>query len=199
MKVNEIFKSLQGEGLYTGYPVLFIRLSGCNRNCSWCDTKYHVAGEEHTINSIVKKIKDSNVVFVVWTGGEPALQQEDIYKVINKTPDVEHHLESNGDILMNYKMFTHINISPKTLSTAKNIKTIYDMLENRESFDIKVVTDLKYNKDLIPYATMLMPLTTDYGFKDLQVYKDVWQYCVKHNYILCSRLHAIIWKSVKKK
>ena len=73
MKVNEIFYSLQGEGYYTGTPAVFIRLSGCNLRCPFCDTQHHV-GHDMTESEIVQAAARYPARHVVITGGEPALQ-----------------------------------------------------------------------------------------------------------------------------
>ena len=58
MKITEIFQSIQGEGKYTGYPMTFIRTSGCTRKCSFCDTPYHTEGKELRRGEIIKKIRE---------------------------------------------------------------------------------------------------------------------------------------------
>ncbi|MBT6340644.1 MAG: radical SAM protein [Desulfobacula sp.] len=75
LDICEIFYSLQGESTFTGLPCVFIRLSGCNLNCSWCDT--HYAREESrvmTFDQIFKKLKSYPCHLVEITGGEPLLQ-----------------------------------------------------------------------------------------------------------------------------
>jgi 7-carboxy-7-deazaguanine synthase len=190
MKINNIFKSIQGEGKYVGTPMLFIRLSGCNRNCSWCDTKYHKKGIHMSTKEIVRKIKKSKVKIIVWTGGEPLLQEEEIVKVIFKTNTLQHHLETNGDLIARPTIFTdllfdYICISPKNEEAAQ-----VDLMCN---YDIKVVTDLKLNKNLIKYASILMPLTTYNKKKDLEIKKKVWDYCIKNNIKYSPRIQVDIW------
>ncbi|MBP3227234.1 MAG: radical SAM protein [Bacteroidaceae bacterium] len=73
MKVNEIFHSLQGEGRWTGTPSVFIRLSGCNLRCPFCDTD-HQDGQELTEDEIATRAAAFPSRHVVVTGGEPALQ-----------------------------------------------------------------------------------------------------------------------------
>ena len=72
-RVNEIFYSLQGEGYYTGTPAVFLRFSGCNRRCSFCDTD-HFAGTDMTAAQIVAAVAAFPSRHLVITGGEPALQ-----------------------------------------------------------------------------------------------------------------------------
>lgn len=73
MRVNEIFYSIQGEGAHTGQAVIFIRLSGCNLKCDFCDTK-HQAYKELTEDEICAKIAIYGANTVIITGGEPTLQ-----------------------------------------------------------------------------------------------------------------------------
>lgn len=73
MRVNEIFYSLQGEGHYTGVPAVFLRLSGCNERCPFCDTQ-HQSFTEMSEEDIVKEVSKYNARHIVITGGEPTLQ-----------------------------------------------------------------------------------------------------------------------------
>lgn len=71
-RVNEIFYSLQGEGFHAGTPAIFVRLSGCNLRCPFCDTD-HASGAEMTDEEIVAEVSQYPAVLVVLTGGEPSL------------------------------------------------------------------------------------------------------------------------------
>lgn len=73
MKINEIFYSLQGEGHFTGTPAIFLRVSGCNLKCSFCDTSHH-AFVEMSPAQIIEEIKRYPAKHIVITGGEPSLQ-----------------------------------------------------------------------------------------------------------------------------
>lgn len=71
-KINEIFYSLQGEGYHTGTPAVFVRFSGCNLKCSFCDTQ-HETGRSMTDGEIVEEVKKYPTRMVILTGGEPGL------------------------------------------------------------------------------------------------------------------------------
>ncbi len=76
LKIAEIFYSLQGEGALTGVPSVFVRVSGCNLRCTWCDTPYtswEPEGVAMTIEQIVDAVKETPARHVVLTGGEPML------------------------------------------------------------------------------------------------------------------------------
>ena len=76
MRIAEIFHSIQGEGLLAGVPSIFIRTSGCNLRCDWCDTPYaswKPEGPEMSVKEILEKISAWNCDHVVLTGGEPMI------------------------------------------------------------------------------------------------------------------------------
>jgi 7-carboxy-7-deazaguanine synthase len=79
LKVSEIFHSIQGEGLLAGVPSVFVRLSGCNLRCTWCDTPYtswQPEGAETTLENIVERVRGYSCGHVVVTGGEPMIFNE---------------------------------------------------------------------------------------------------------------------------
>lgn len=77
MKINEIFTSIQGETSFAGLPFTFVRLTGCNLRCTYCDTRYaYHEGTEWSIDQIVSEIQQRDVPRIVITGGEPLLQNE---------------------------------------------------------------------------------------------------------------------------
>ena len=76
LKINEIFKSIQGESTYTGLPCIFIRLTYCNLRCTYCDTEYAFHdGQDMSIKQILEYIEPMGVKLVEITGGEPMLQK----------------------------------------------------------------------------------------------------------------------------
>ena len=78
------FLTIQGEGNYVGVPVVFVRFSGCNLNCPGCDTKYHKDGFDYTTEQVIADILELNPLTkgVVFTGGEPLLNQDAIIEII---------------------------------------------------------------------------------------------------------------------
>ena len=77
LKINEIYKSIQGESSFTGLPCVFVRLTGCHLRCTWCDTAYaFYEGREMSILEIVQEVKSLGISLVELTGGEPLLQAE---------------------------------------------------------------------------------------------------------------------------
>jgi len=77
MKINEMFYSIQGESTYQGFPCFFIRTTGCNLRCSYCDTAYaYNDGYEISPDDVLDEIGKHNPRIIEITGGEPLLQQE---------------------------------------------------------------------------------------------------------------------------
>jgi 7-carboxy-7-deazaguanine synthase len=98
LKINEIYASIQGESSYTGLPCVFIRLTGCNLRCSWCDTAYaFYEGNNLTLKDAVLRVENFSLPLVEITGGEP-LMQEDVYPLMNTLLDKGYRvmLETGG-------------------------------------------------------------------------------------------------------
>jgi 7-carboxy-7-deazaguanine synthase len=90
MKVNEIFYSIQGESSFAGRPCAFIRLTGCNLRCSYCDTEYAFhEGKEMSISEILLQIREHPTKLVLVTGGEPMLQKS-VYELFQALLDEEY-------------------------------------------------------------------------------------------------------------
>ena len=98
MKINEIFKSIQGETSYAGLPCAFIRITGCNLRCSYCDTTYaYEDGKEMSLSTILECIAGFNTKIVCVTGGEPLSNKDTpllIKDLLNKNYTVL--VETNG-------------------------------------------------------------------------------------------------------
>lgn len=98
MMVNEIFLSIQGESLSAGYPTIFVRFTGCNLRCTYCDTAYaYCEGKEMSPEEIYGEIKKLRYRRVCLTGGEPLLQN-DLGKLLNLLADYIATIETNGSV-----------------------------------------------------------------------------------------------------
>ncbi len=100
MQITEIFFSIQGEGIHAGLPTVFIRATGCNLRCTYCDTTYaYENGKEMSIDQIISKIEKYQCINICITGGEPLLQN-DTLRLIRKLQEKKYQisLETNGSI-----------------------------------------------------------------------------------------------------
>ena len=100
LKVNEIFRSLQGEGARAGLPCTLVRLAGCNLRCRWCDTAYAWdEGENMTLAQVLHKVSDLGCMRVELTGGEPLLQEASLTLLSELCRrGYETLLETNGSL-----------------------------------------------------------------------------------------------------
>jgi 7-carboxy-7-deazaguanine synthase len=94
VKISEIFYSVQGEGVLAGVPSVFVRTSGCNLRCTWCDTPYtswQPEGEERSIESIAEEVDRYGAAHVVITGGEPMIAPriEDLTRQLSQHITIE--------------------------------------------------------------------------------------------------------------
>jgi 7-carboxy-7-deazaguanine synthase len=203
MKINEIFYSLQGEGKWTGLPNIFIRTSGCNLRCSFCDTKYaYKDGKEISINKILKQIGKYNCKYICITGGEPLLQNEtvDLIDALLKRK-YKICLETNGTISvkkLSNKKSLMISLDIKCPSSNMHDKTYlknisYLRTDDQLKFIIKDKNDFNYAKKIInmykPDCTVFFqPVwgTNPRNLADWIVYD-------KLNVKLGLQLHKIIW------
>jgi len=100
MLVNEVFLSIQGEGRTMGLPTVFVRLSGCNLECKWCDTRYaSEGGVELSVEEVVSSVKCFKVRHVCLTGGEPLCHPESPLLISRLLEEGKHvTLETNGSL-----------------------------------------------------------------------------------------------------
>lgn len=113
--INEHFYSLQGEGIYSGCAAYFIRLSGCNVHCEWCDSPKSwrmKSGVMMSVAEIVELVKNSGTSIAVVTGGEPMLQDLTLLCSEIKALGVRLHLETSGSEPFTGE-FDWITLSPK--------------------------------------------------------------------------------------
>jgi 7-carboxy-7-deazaguanine synthase len=203
MKINEIFYSIQGEGKWSGLPNIFIRTTGCNLRCSFCDTKYaYDDGKEMKIDEIIKEISKYPCKYVCVTGGEP-LFQNDMPNLLDSLLKRKYWicLETNGSI---------------------NIENIVDKKSLMISLDIKCPSSNMHEKMYLENLSVLKKddqlkfvigdkVDYDYAKKIIQKYKPictvffqpVWETNAKQlaewilndelNVKLGLQIHKIIW------
>jgi 7-carboxy-7-deazaguanine synthase len=143
--IYEIFESVQGEGIWTGIPATFVRLSGCNLRCHWCDTKENWSGkaDQMTTEEILSKIKLEHVIV---TGGEPLLYDlTDLFELLCKKGK-KVHIETNGTQAWKetYPSNIWITVSPKQQSGYK----IHPSLLTRVG-EYKYVIDEEFNPNIL--------------------------------------------------
>lgn len=145
-KINEIFYSLQGEGHHEGYPCVFVRFSGCNLNCSFCDTQ-HNEGTYMDDDAIIRAINLYSAEWIVLTGGEPSLWiDEDFIHLLKRATGKKIAIETNGTRPVP-SAIDWVTVSPKGgFKGAENAE-----IKVQRADEIKVV-DL--GQDLDPYFSL---------------------------------------------
>lgn len=130
--MSEIFYSVQGEGRFIGRPAAFLRLSGCNLRCPWCDSKYTWS---ESIDIPVTNVKNiiGNFNHLVITGGEPLLQWKEVNELLSLLGPGLVEIETNGTINPEPQPQRHIfwNVSPK-LSNSGNVKPLSEYFLDAE-------------------------------------------------------------------
>ena len=111
MRVNEIFYSLQGEGYRAGSASIFIRLSGCDLSCSYCDTEFE-SGKDMSQEEVLEKISAWPCKYIVWTGGEPMLQLTGDIAHGFSAAGYKQAIETNGMHPVPFHV-DHLTVSPK--------------------------------------------------------------------------------------
>ncbi len=205
MKINEIFYSLQGEGTQIGLPTVFIRTSGCNLRCDWCDTKYAWdGGEEYTTQEILAEISNHPVKRVCITGGEPLIQ-DDLLDLIDKlVQSYEISIETNGslDIGPISKREVHISMDYKTPSSGmceKMRDENIDLLKNTDVLKFVIADEDDYGfaketiKKLDPSSEIVFQPVHGIDLKDLAE----WVIEDGIDVRVLPQLHKLIWGDKK--
>jgi 7-carboxy-7-deazaguanine synthase len=102
MQITEIYRSIQGESTYAGLPCVFVRLTGCNLRCSWCDSEYTFTGGQcRTVEEVVEEVEQLSPGggLVEITGGEPMLQEREMVPLMQRLVDKGYTLllETSGE------------------------------------------------------------------------------------------------------
>ena len=102
MQITEIYRSIQGESTYAGLPCVFVRLTGCNLRCSWCDSEYtFTGGRRRTVEEVMEEVERLSPAggLVEITGGEPMLQEREVVPLMERLLDTGFVvlLETSGE------------------------------------------------------------------------------------------------------
>jgi len=231
MKVSESFYSIQGEGISQGVPAYFIRLQGCNLHCVWCDTlDIWKTGNEIHFEQLKDRMKQSgqleNILHgkthLVWTGGEPTLQEQsikgflDYLKNAYPSSKVFSELETNGTILVGVDFFgryiQQVNCSPKLSNSGMNaqrrinVKALRRIMQYEGSwfkFVVSTEDDLRgmENDYIIPLnipkeRVILMPKADN--LEDLaEKTRFCFELTKKYGYRTITRGHILAWNKKK--
>jgi len=205
LKVNEIFYSIQGESTSVGLPCVFVRLTGCNLRCTYCDTEYAFHnGTNKTIDQIVEHVSSYNCSLVEITGGEPLIQKDSL-KLMSElcNNDFEVLLETDGSmpidnvdrrvkIIMDLKCpssgmekknhYSNINILKPTdevkfvIGTNEDYEWSKNILDKYQLFEkAQILFSPVFNK--LNYETMVNWILKD-NLKvrfQLQIHKFIWK------------------------
>jgi len=210
MKINEIFLSIQGEGIQSGLPTFFIRTTGCNLRCSYCDTKYaYNQGKDMSIKTILNKIRKQPFKIVCLTGGEPLLQL-DSKILIKKLIELGYkiNIETNGSIdLKGFPKSKQIlySMDIKCPSSGFNKMMKYGNLKligkrDQIKFIISNKKDYNFAKDIIKKYNLInktnIIFTPVGGIKG----KKLINYILKDglNVRISLQIHKIIWVDTKR-
>lgn len=215
IELAEKFYSIQGEALSIGKPAFFIRFSGCNLRCQFCDAKHSwVKGKEYVINDIVKDIKRYPTNLVVLTGGEPLLHQDKIVKLARKLPRHVFEIETNGTLVpfpnLSANENIRYNVSPKLSSSGNPLSTriqkmVLENLKRQDSifkFVVKTEQDWREMEELV--KDLELPKGKIYvmpeGMTDKETKKSALKFIEKikeKGYNLSPRLQVWLKKIVK--
>jgi 7-carboxy-7-deazaguanine synthase len=157
LKICEIFSSIQGESSYAGLPCTFVRLTGCNLRCSYCDTKYaYSEGSELSEEDIISRVSNAGFNLVEITGGEPLLQKE-VYPLIERMIEESYTVlvETNGSqSIRDIDSRAIVILDIKTPGSGMHKEMDFSNLDNIKNKDeVKFIitgrADYEWSKDII--------------------------------------------------
>jgi len=211
MKINEIFLSVQGEGISLGLPTIFIRTTGCNLRCEWCDTKYaYHKGKEMKVSQILQRCKKFGFKRVCITGGEPLLQKKELViltKLLIKNK-FEIQIQTNGSLdIKGLPAESIIALDMKCPSSKMNDKMRYENLKLIKEKDAVIFIigdkkDYQFAKKIIKKYklerktnVLLQPVYQNKKFTQTLI-KNILKDRLRVRFGL--QLHKIIWGANKK-
>ncbi len=205
IRINEIFYSIQGEGIQIGVPTVFIRTQGCNLSCRWCDTVYaknFENGKDMKISEIIKNVKKYPAKYVCITGGEPLLQKN-VRILINRLLKIGYNvnLETNGSLPLdglpkskNFLVSMDVKCPSSKMEKRMNFENIKKLTKTDQlKFVLKDKKDYDYAKKIIKKykpgcSIVYMPVG---GIKIKKIAESVLKDGL--NVRVLMQLHKIIW------
>lgn len=178
MLVNEIFRSLQGEGVNVGKVAVFVRFAGCNLRCPFCDTD-HERGQEMTAEEVVREVvRSGEAELTVLTGGEPGLQvTEELVELLHRAGK-RVAIETNGTVELP-RGIDWVTVSPKDGYVGEEGKPVV-----RKADELKVVYDGE--REPGSYGEMevgeriLQPCDTGNEQRNKEIVEKAVKYCLEH-------------------
>ncbi len=158
LKINEIYFSVQGESSNAGLPCVFVRLTGCNLRCTWCDTEYSFYdGKDYTLDEIAAKVGEYDCRLVEITGGEPLVQDKECRELMTLLCDkgYEVMLETGGSLsIEGIDSRVKIVMDLKCPSSGMVKKNLYENIEFlKQNDELKFVIgsreDYEWSKEII--------------------------------------------------
>ncbi len=165
--ISEIFYSLQGEGVRSGVPSVFIRFWGCNLSCDFCDSRFSwdtsiEKPKSMPLEDIIHQIKSFPVSHLVFTGGEPMLRQKDIRNICEAIKPEFVEIETNGTQKSDIDdCVDQFNISPKfdfknPILLQPNQKAFWKFVIRNQS-DIKKADDFCNSRKILKSQILFQP------------------------------------------
>lgn len=210
LKVNEIFHSIQGESLHAGRPCIFVRLTGCNLRCLYCDTQYaYHEGKDMAVSEIIDTISSFQCMVVEITGGEPLIQNETpllISQLLEKGYEVL--LETNGSLdigKIDRKCIKIVDLKcPSSGEANSNLMTNLKKLQpyDQLKFVIETHEDYEFAKSSIKEIPHNLPMDNILFSPAHEKLKprDLSQWILKDNLKvrLHLQMHKIIWPDIQR-
>ena len=201
MRVTEIFHSIQGESSHTGRPCVFVRLTGCNLRCRWCDSEYtFTGGETMSLDDVMDRVRGYGCKLVEITGGEPLAQRE-AFDLITHLLDegFEVLIETSGSIDIapvdrRAKIILDVKC-PGSGEAAKNRWANLDQLRPHDEvkFVIADRTDYDFAKRVVEERTLRNVLFSPvWGELDMKTLAE-WMLADRLTARLQTQLHKHIW------
>ena len=204
LQVNEIFKSIQGESSRAGLPCAFVRLTGCNLRCSWCDTEYAFHhGKNLSVKEIVHTVDGYGLPLVEITGGEPLLQ-EGVYDLMQAflSKNYQVLLETGGSLPLDRVPPQVIKIvdvkCPGSGEESKNLFSNLDLLQATDEVKFVILdrADYEWSKQILSqYSIHKIALVLFSPVYDKLPLKDLAEWMLADNLPvrLQTQLHKVAW------